>query len=182
MVNSSGVKTKTQDWRPGLLNGQRDFPWKNRSLTTHGPSCWCYCRIIGWASWFDCWRKGSRSGVQLKFINLTSDWYVVGEFGWIDKGIIMGEKYASAGEMLYVTVIRETLPFLIQQSFALPETKVGAILALADKLIPSFPLLPGFWFHSIRCSNDPYAPSSQHKGFVRILMLLLAPSSWMISD
>ena len=50
---------------------------------------------------------------------------------------------------------------------ALPETKVGAILALADKWIPSFPSSPVGLIPS--GSNDPYALRRATQGIVRIL-------------
>ena len=91
---------------------------------------------------------------------------MVGEFDELQG--IMGEKYALlAGEDAAVaTAIREHyLPD--SADGALPETKVGAILALADKLDT---LLSFFSVGLIPSgSNDPYALRRATQGIVRIL-------------
>lgn len=104
-----------------------------------------------------------RASEIYKFDLLTG---MVGEFDELQG--IMGEKYALlAGESAPVaTAIREH--YLPNSSEGdLPETKVGAILALADKLdtIVSFfsvGLIPSG-------SNDPYALRRATQGVVRIL-------------
>lgn len=105
----------------------------------------------------------ARAAAIYKFDLLTG---MVGEFDELQG--IMGEKYALlAGERPAVaTAIREH--YLPNSSEgALPETKVGAVLALADKLdtILSFftvGLIPSG-------SNDPYALRRATQGVVRIL-------------
>lgn len=98
-----------------------------------------------------------------KFDLLTG---MVGEFDELQG--IMGEKYALlAGEELAVaTAIREHyLPNSAEGE--LPKTKVGAILALADKLET---LLSFFSVGLIPSgSNDPYALRRATQGIVRIL-------------
>ncbi|MTB64357.1 glycine--tRNA ligase subunit beta [Streptococcus sp. zg-86] len=105
----------------------------------------------------------ARAAAIYKFDLLTG---MVGEFDELQG--IMGEKYALlAGETPAVaTAIREHyLPNSAEGN--LPETKVGAVLALADKLdtILSFfsvGLIPSG-------SNDPYALRRATQGVVRIL-------------
>ncbi|QGH02582.1 glycine--tRNA ligase subunit beta [Streptococcus dysgalactiae] len=104
-----------------------------------------------------------RAAQIYKFDLLTG---MVGEFDELQG--IMGEKYALlAGENPAVaTAIREHyLPDAAEG--ALPETKVGAVLALADKLDTflsffSVGLIPSG-------SNDPYALRRATQGIVRIL-------------
>lgn len=104
-----------------------------------------------------------RAAQIYKFDLLTG---MVGEFDELQG--IMGEKYALlAGEDKAVaTAIREHyLPN--SADGALPETKVGAILALADKLDT---LLSFFSVGLIPSgSNDPYALRRATQGIVRIL-------------
>ena len=101
---------------------------------------------------------------------------MVGEFDELQG--IMGEKYALlVGEDAAVArAIREHyLPDAADG--ALPETKVGAILALADKLDT---LLSFFSVGLIPSgSNDPYALRRATQGIVRILMPLVGTSLWM---
>ena len=105
----------------------------------------------------------ARAAEIYKFDLLTG---MVGEFDELQG--IMGEKYALlAGEDAAVaTAIREHyLPD--SADGALPETKVGAILALADKLDT---LLSFFSVGLIPSgSNDPYALRRATQGIVRIL-------------
>ena len=105
----------------------------------------------------------ARAAEIYKFDLLTG---MVGEFDELQG--IMGEKYALlAGEDEAVaTAIREHyLPD--SADGALPETKVGAILALADKLDT---LLSFFSVGLIPSgSNDPYALRRATQGIVRIL-------------
>ena len=105
----------------------------------------------------------ARAAEIYKFDLLTG---MVGEFDELQG--IMGEKYALlAGEDAAVaTAIREHyLPDAADG--ALPETKVGAILALADKLDT---LLSFFSVGLIPSgSNDPYALRRATQGIVRIL-------------
>lgn len=104
-----------------------------------------------------------RAASIYKFDLLTG---MVGEFDELQG--IMGEKYATlAGESeMVATAIREHyLPNSADGD--LPETKVGAILAIADKLdtVLSFfsvGLIPSG-------SNDPYALRRATQGIVRIL-------------
>ncbi|MSU86180.1 glycine--tRNA ligase subunit beta [Streptococcus dysgalactiae subsp. dysgalactiae] len=104
-----------------------------------------------------------RAAQIYKFDLLTG---MVGEFDELQG--IMGEKYALlAGENPAVaTAIREHyLPDAAEG--ALPETKVGAVLALADKLDT---LLSFFSVGLIPSgSNDPYALRRATQGIVRIL-------------
>ncbi|SQF67551.1 glycine--tRNA ligase subunit beta [Streptococcus dysgalactiae] len=104
-----------------------------------------------------------RAAQIYKFDLLTS---MVGEFDELQG--IMGEKYALlAGENPAVaTAIREHyLPDAAEG--ALPKTKVGAVLALADKLDT---LLSFFSVGLIPSgSNDPYALRRATQGIVRIL-------------
>lgn len=104
-----------------------------------------------------------RAAQIYKFDLLTG---MVGEFDELQG--IMGEKYALlAGENPAVaTAIREHyLPDAAEG--ALPETKVGAVLALADKLDT---LLSFFSVGLIPSgSNDPYALRRAAQGIVRIL-------------
>ncbi|VTS42198.1 glycyl-tRNA synthetase subunit beta [Streptococcus porcinus] len=104
-----------------------------------------------------------RASQIYKFDLLTG---MVGEFDELQG--LMGEKYALlAGEdSLVATAIREHyLPS--SADGALPETKVGAILALADKLDT---LLSFFSVGLIPSgSNDPYALRRATQGIVRIL-------------
>lgn len=104
-----------------------------------------------------------RAAQIYKFDLLTG---MVGEFDELQG--IMGEKYALlAGENPTVaTAIREHyLPDAAEG--ALPETKVGAVLALADKLDT---LLSFFSVGLIPSgSNDPYALRRATQGIVRIL-------------
>lgn len=105
----------------------------------------------------------ARAAAIYKFDLLTG---MVGEFDELQG--IMGEKYALlAGEDDAVaTAIREHyLPDSAEG--ALPETKVGAVLALADKLDT---LLSFFSVGLIPSgSNDPYALRRATQGIVRIL-------------
>ncbi len=104
-----------------------------------------------------------RAAAIYKFDLLTG---MVGEFDELQG--IMGEKYALlAGEAPAVaTAIREHyLPDSAEGD--LPETKVGAVLALADKLDT---LLSFFSVGLIPSgSNDPYALRRATQGIVRIL-------------
>lgn len=104
-----------------------------------------------------------RASQIYKFDLLTG---MVGEFDELQG--IMGEKYALlAGESAMVaTAIREHyLPNSAEG--ALPESKVGALLALADKLDT---LLSFFSVDLIPSgSNDPYALRRATQGIVRIL-------------
>ncbi|MCD3422569.1 glycine--tRNA ligase subunit beta, partial [Streptococcus equi] len=105
----------------------------------------------------------ARAAQIYKFDLLTG---MVGEFDELQG--IMGEKYALlAGEAAAVaTAIREHyLPDSAEGE--LPETKVGAVLALADKLDT---LLSFFSVGLIPSgSNDPYALRRATQGIVRIL-------------
>ncbi|MGT2935236.1 glycine--tRNA ligase subunit beta [Streptococcus castoreus] len=105
----------------------------------------------------------ARAAAIYKFDLLTG---MVGEFDELQG--IMGEKYALlAGEDVTVaTAIREHyLPNAAEGD--LPETKVGAVLALADKLDT---LLSFFSVGLIPSgSNDPYALRRATQGIVRIL-------------
>lgn len=104
-----------------------------------------------------------RAAAIYKFDLLTG---MVGEFDELQG--LMGEKYALlAGEDAAVaTAIREHyMP--TSADGALPETKVGAVLALADKLDT---LLSFFSVGLIPSgSNDPYALRRATQGIVRIL-------------
>ena len=104
-----------------------------------------------------------RAASIYKFDLLTG---MVGEFDELQG--IMGEKYATlAGESQAVaTAIREHyLP--ISSDGQLPDSKVGAILAVADKLDT---LLSFFSVGLIPSgSNDPYALRRATQGIVRIL-------------
>lgn len=105
----------------------------------------------------------ARAAAIYKFDLLTG---MVGEFDELQG--IMGEKYALlAGEKPAVAAaIREHyLPNSAES--ALPETKVGAILALADK----FDTLLSFFSVGLipSGSNDPYALRRATQGIVRIL-------------
>ena len=114
------------------------------------------------------WREDQKLKIEdlvAKLANVTLTG-MVGEFDELQG--IMGEKYALlAGEDAAVaTAIREHyLPD--SADGALPETKVGAILALADKLDT---LLSFFSVGLIPSgSNDPYALRRATQGIVRIL-------------
>ena len=104
-----------------------------------------------------------RAAQIYKFDLLTG---MVGEFDELQG--IMGEKYAllSGEDAAVATAIREHyLPDAAEG--ALPETKVGAVLALADKLDT---LLSFFSVGLIPSgSNDPYALRRATQGIVRIL-------------
>ena len=105
----------------------------------------------------------ARAAEIYKFDLLTG---MVGEFDELQG--IMGEKYAllASEDAAVATAIREHyLPD--SADGALPETKVGAILALADKLDT---LLSFFSVGLIPSgSNDPYALRRATQGIVRIL-------------
>lgn len=91
---------------------------------------------------------------------------MVGEFPELQG--IMGEKYARLhGETSAVaTAIKEHyLP--ISSEGDLPETKIGAVLAIADKLDSIFSFFTVGMIPS--GSNDPYALRRQAYGIVRII-------------
>lgn len=91
---------------------------------------------------------------------------MVGEFSELQG--VMGEKYAllQGEEPMVATAIREHyLP--ISAEGDLPETKVGAVLALADKLDTLMSFFTAGMIPS--GSNDPYALRRQTYGMVRII-------------
>lgn len=91
---------------------------------------------------------------------------MVGEFSELQG--VMGEKYAllQGEDPMVATAIREHyMP--ISAEGALPETKVGAVLALADKMDTVMSFFTAGMIPS--GSNDPYALRRQTYGMVRII-------------